>query len=701
MNLFRRFRRSVADVAAYGVRAGKMLALAAVLTLPTGCGTPYSSSRNETGELHHHNWWNYYAQARTHIDEGRVLEARHDLERCLGIRRGAISVCRQDMWRARTYGVHIMNEYFPNRELGVCLYRLGEIDEATAHLERSLEQQPSGRAKYYLNLCRRLSLKGTRPAPPTITLDPPAVRVWTKDRRRRISGTARGAGYVSGILINGHRKHIELAEREIPFSEDVPLTHGPNTVIVTAEDLAGNRTTRAITWQADWVPPQLDIAEFKRQGGTWTFAGVCHDNQGLQSVTLDGKPVGQFALDKQPQRECAVDGTLARRTVVAFEATDLAGNCLKTVLSVPRLLSPESHRPVMRLAMNPARQDGLMRGTGVSQPSKAGGHQASTDRQRPTLTLNTAGTLLNVQEQEFFLCGRAHDYGGLSAVCVNGERLPLHRKTGSIERHFARRLPLDVGTNILDVVARDLAGNEKREQLTVLRSVPEYRDVEYRLAIAVPPFVPPDADAATAQLERHIEQALLRPPVRFHLVERQHGWDHLIREQALSMSGLADREAALETGRVLTADIMMFGGLSRYGKGVTVYAEIVETATGKTLVMEDVYTESAADDLAYQAEGLVMKIEQQFPLLQARVIKRGPRGVTIDVGAAHGVRVGSRFVVLAEDDADGMATGDVLKCNNQFVQLRVVKTREATGKTEIAPADANHMINEGSIVHTR
>jgi tetratricopeptide (TPR) repeat protein len=49
----------------------------------------------------------------------------------------------------RTYGMHSI-EYFPHRELGICLYHLGDKTGAQMELQISMKMEPSDRAKQYL-----------------------------------------------------------------------------------------------------------------------------------------------------------------------------------------------------------------------------------------------------------------------------------------------------------------------------------------------------------------------------------------------------------------------------------------------------------------------------------------------------------------------------------------------------------------------
>ena len=63
--------------------------------------------------------------------------------------------------KVRTYGMHFI-EYFPHRELGICLYNLGENAEALRELKLSNEQAPSARADEYIR-----QVSGNAPPPKT------------------------------------------------------------------------------------------------------------------------------------------------------------------------------------------------------------------------------------------------------------------------------------------------------------------------------------------------------------------------------------------------------------------------------------------------------------------------------------------------------------------------------------------------------
>jgi len=65
--------------------------------------------------------------------------------------RKAIEDNDTDNENVRTYGMHFI-EYFPHRELGICLYNLGETTEAGKELKISMSQEPSDRAREYMRI---------------------------------------------------------------------------------------------------------------------------------------------------------------------------------------------------------------------------------------------------------------------------------------------------------------------------------------------------------------------------------------------------------------------------------------------------------------------------------------------------------------------------------------------------------------------
>jgi hypothetical protein len=695
------WRRAIAVAAAVAATALGILA---------GCQSPGPATSSEppaSDRPRFSNWWSFYTLACGQLEKGEVAAARENFERSLGTRGGAKFGYPFDKWRVRTYGLHFQEEYFPNRERGVCLYRLGLNKEAVGALETSLKQEPSGRAKHYLNLARKKDLDVSRSAPPTIRLDATAATRWTREKERALSGEASAEGWVAEVSVAGTRQFRELAERAVRFSRVVRLKSGTNVLEVAATDLGDRRTTRRVEWVADWRPPVLSVVATEAQAKTWRIKARCSDDFGLDSVTLGGDPVLASPASGAAGRAAHdFDVWLPMDRPTLLVARDMAGNELRIALSHGEPLG-EAAACAAELAALPS--DGVTDGgvpfltLALAESAAAGaGAPAGTDRMKPSLRLGTSQPKVVVFQEEFFLDGRASDPGGLASVQVNGEELLSADGAKAVQHYFARRLPLDMGTNEFEVVARDTAGNRAAQRLLVVRRKPEFLDAEFRLSLGITPVMAAAGDARGQIVGQTLQNEVMKPPARFHLLERDEGWDFILREQQLSQSDLADPRSALRIGKMLPAELLMMTALRTGDKGVTVCARIVETSEGRYLFSEDVYTEKPDEDLDYKVEGLAMKVKQRFPLAEGQVLGVDGKNVTISVGADDGIGPGAKFVVIHPGQIPPpMLSGNVRKRAEKPVQLAVSRAGPSSGVAVVVPSEAGQDVREGDFVFAR
>jgi hypothetical protein len=87
-------------------------------------------------------WYRLYEQGLEAMQNEKYKEAAQ-------IFREALEGNAIDNENVRTYGMHFI-EYFPHRELGICLYHLGDTNGAINELQLSLSQQASDRAREYM-----------------------------------------------------------------------------------------------------------------------------------------------------------------------------------------------------------------------------------------------------------------------------------------------------------------------------------------------------------------------------------------------------------------------------------------------------------------------------------------------------------------------------------------------------------------------
>lgn len=680
-----------------GISALALLALGLAFwgALP-GCLGP--APELEGGSLHHHNWWNYYVRGTVLLKQGQVEEAAADFERALGVRPGAKFGFDRDLWRARTYGLHFVEGYFPHRELGVCLYEQGDLDRALSQLETSLRQEPSGRAKHYLNLVRRKQLLGGPVPLPSLRLEQAEGQAFTRERSLAISGRAEGVGRIARLSIAGRTEFIELAEPVRAFSRAVPLVAGANRIEVVAEDLAGQRVVRQVDRVADWTPPQFVVRSVERRGDGWWVDGVCRDEHGVDGVAVDGRVLfrGGGGAGAEPERNVAFTSP---STGSVLTAMDRAGNEMVCVLDAAGFAQIIRNNPPEWV---PARDSEPWRIQWASTQAVA--PATPVDRLRPALTLRGCQAVTRVYSDEFFVDGTASDGGGLSSVTLNGESLLATGDVGAVRTYFARRIPLDMGTNHYEVATVDRSGNRTSQELMVIRSLPEYLEERYRLSVGVPPLLPESAGLVRSSIKRSMELQLTRDPVRFRLLERDEGWDFVLREQGLSVSDLADPSAALRIGKLVPAELLLMGRIYDEAKGVTLFVKAVETGHGEVVFASDVYSPDTDRALPEAVEGLVLKVVQGFPMVSGEVLRCQGDRVTLNVGRHDGTLEHSRFLVVAPNGSGAGSdteSGQVCKVADAPVQVQVERVQDDTSTARIVPSSADTLVKEGYHVYTR
>ncbi len=697
-----------------GRRLTAALAVALILAV-AGCLSP--APENAGGKLYRHNWWNYYARGLWFMKEGRTEEAASDFRRSLGVDPGARLRNGRDMWRARTYGLHFVEAYFPNRELGVCLYERGEFAEAARYLEISLSQEPSGRAKHYLNLARQKKMAGARLAPPSVTLDLAGGSQYTRERALTLRGEASGPGHISRLTVGGQAEFIELAEKAVRFERRLRLSSGTNTVRVVAEDLLGQRTVREVVRVADWQPPCFSVRGAAAQVGVWTVDGVCRDAFGIAEIKLGDEKV--FSAEAGASREVPVKLRVPAAGAT-LSVTDMAGNRLECRLDAAALAQAEAERYYMLARAETSATDksgagfsfkdrveawaDSRRARGAAEGFRtvvAASPAASGDRMRPALSLKACQPHTRVFSEDFFVDGTASDGGGLAGVTVNGEDMLSGPDKGTLRAYFARRLPLEMGTNEFEIVAVDLNGNRTSRAFTVVRALPEYLEERYRLSVGVPPLAPAEAGPVGVRVKRAMEAELAREPVRFRLLERDEGWDFVLREQGLSLSDLADPAAALRIGKMVPAEMLLMGRIFQEAKGVTVYLKAVETGNGEVVFASDVYSSDPEAGLEDTVGGLVLKVQQGFPLITGEVLRCQGSRVTLNVGRQDGASEKCQFIVCEAVGGGGLAAGRVCRAEDRPVQVKIEKVQQNTSTARVIPSSADALVKEGHYVYTR
>src|SRR3989442_4875237 len=265
-----------------------------------------------SGQIWRDRWWNYYERGVSYAAGEFWDEAMADFQ-------AALAQYHQDERRARTYGLHVL-DYFPHRELGVVYYRLARYPEAIRELETSLGTLETAKTKFYLNRARKalLEQRGGDTTPPRIRLESPADGVLTNRFAVTVRGRAEDDTSVAALTINGQPLFVELAAPLLPFSQEVALHEGPNTIDVVAVDLLGHVTQQRLRVYADHQGPliSLEQVELVGQPPQQQYArvqGLLSDQSGVRRFVLAGQLIPpQAATEWEFRTEVPVaPGTLA------------------------------------------------------------------------------------------------------------------------------------------------------------------------------------------------------------------------------------------------------------------------------------------------------------------------------------------------------------------------------------------------------
>jgi len=142
-----------------------------------------------------------------------------------------------------------------------------------------------------------------------------------------------------------------------------------------------------------------------------------------------------------------------------------------------------------------------------------------------------------------------------------------------------------------------------------------------------------------------LSEALLEKS-RVQLVEREL-LDKLLDELKLGTSQLADRNAALNLGRILAAKLVLFGQVIYSGLQTQVSLRVVETETGRisATVSQSFGSAVPVSGLTEKlSKDLMEKMEKLYPI-RGKVSEVKDNAITLNIGAKQGVKTGQQYEV--------------------------------------------------------
>ena len=545
----------------------KIIIFAAVFLLAACSGTQDSSQSPSSdfgtcGVLNGSfvgDWFDYYKRAITWMDCEQWQNAESDLL-------AAIRVRSKDRRRVYTSGMHFLNNYFPNRELGVTLYYQQKYDEAVDALLRSFEQFPSEKARLFLQLALRKSAQYQQ-------ADQQAPKITkTQETTDFIYLTLSDDIYVDRLMVNG--QHFAIKSSVIidnttitfePLSKAIDIVLDKNayrgqTLVLTLIDVLEKQTPLTLGVSLDITPPVISVAGKSQNGGQtqWRFSATDQQSD-ISSITVDGKAV-------QVKQTFTVSSSAQK---ILVRVKDAAGN--------------------------------------VAQ-------QSFINAMPEHLMLDVEMASQVTQENQVLLSIFMQSPKGLRQVSINNEIIPLQ---GQSETFLNYLFSLQSGVNNINITLSD--GSETQYfSGAVMKELPEGFAFDNRLKLAVFPFDCEQNKTASCWENNQVFDSYFSEfsqRRRFQVVSRNNLGER-VQQLKLCEFDLSEK-CAWEATQLMGSQAMLVAEQTlRTTNNITtveIYAKIIDASSGEILITFDTYQQLESDSL--DSRYLANKIHSYFPLL--------------------------------------------------------------------------------------
>lgn len=606
-----------------------------------------------------HRWWNYYERGLSFAEGAFYTEAISDFQEAIDRR-------SRDQRMARTYGMHFI-DYFPHRELGIVYLETDELQKARDHLERSIEQWPSAKARYYLDrLRRRLILRRDQPiAPPNIQVGPVRKEIWTRQDPVMLAGRIEDENYVAAVRIGDRDLFLESARKVVAFTERLDLSPGSHAISVYAENLGGRAAQVDLVFHVDRQGPLITLEKVSGTaavpGAVIRLQGSVYDPAGVATLAVNGKKVNIAG-----GTEVFFDETIRPvEQSLRITALDMLGNRTATELP-PRPGSTRADGPIL-LAAND-----------LPHPPLA--FFSATDDRAPEIELEGWQQTQVVFVETIYLEGRVSDASRIVRLSVNDT--PVLRREGRMIA-FGHLAHLSEGRNRFVVRAADEHGHQKVHAIEVIRKIPEVLKLEQRLSVTVVPF---DQKGEISNFGLSFQDYLIDALVhrnRFRMIERSR-LDAILREQQLGQTALVEKDTALQLGRLAAAHAIVTGTVVESRWGIEVIARMIDVETSEILDTEDVYSESRnPESMQTMARGLAVKFHRQFPLVDGLVLEKKGNLIFTDLGQEK-IGCQKRLLIYRDHPIQHPVTGKMLGSDTEILsQARIRQVSAEVTKAEL------------------
>ena len=683
--------------------AKKILATLVLGLILGACAGEQSARQGDDGETYgttdgtfRSTWWGYAERGSSYLAGKFYAEAKADLEKALEGR-------SEDSWRARTYGLHFV-EYFPNRELGIVEFHLGNLEAAEAALKTSLEAVDTERAHYYMDLVRKDKIaKGTvsdttepeiamviASAPATEIAKPepaqpepakpevPAAAAPTVISTRELTfevDTKDDVG-VAEVTVNEekvYQRGATEANEVLAAKKEVLLDEGTHTIQIAAKDLAEKEVKKEVEVTVDLTGPTIGvfspIEPTVTDHGTVILEGSTVDKNGVVSVAVDQKVVKEAPGDKKVDFNSELPLAAGENTFV-LAARDVAGNETRSAIKVfqgdpdstqaklwllkqkhPELLQYASAAGLPLLDLTLSVDD-----PAAAAPAEGGEIRLKSPKQdqpyRHNRTLRVSGEVVTQSK--------------VTSLSINGQ--PVEELTGAPKESFNRRLPIDTSADgeskiAVNIEATDESGKTYTQTFDVDVRPVELNSKESRMPVAVLAFAGANVDAGVTDNLRLTTEAEILAAERFRVVDRTRLQD-VLTEQQLS-AALADPNEALALGKLTNAFVFLVADVFPHDQaGLEIKARLIDAETSDLIATLDSFVDDKNDTAKVTAacKALSEQLSARYPRLSGEVTSVRGTDVLVNWTKEDEVQEGAYFLFVKEQEPwKDETTGEVLE----------------------------------------
>jgi len=576
-------------------------------------------------------WWNYYQRGQSYLEGECFQAAMSDLKT-------AITQNDQDQRMIRTYGLHFI-DYFPHREMGLIYFLLNDLEQAQKELEKSISQEPSSKARHYLDQVRIKQLKSQveQINTPTLLVDyPQDAPVWTANDQWIIKGTAKDTQYVASITINNQPYDLNGSEQEIAFSKAMAVSQGTYHIPIEIKNLMGGYLNRSIELRVDHQGPIIEIIAFEQiSSKQYSIKGIASDHSEQVKLFVNQDEQRLLVGETAPFH---IKYNLANNDEksMVLTAIDRAGNKTKAILDF--LTATKTFNPSY-LASNEIAQDTVLLTKG-KPPIQ--------------LTLSEWKKYNIVYTHKIYLEGCISTKSPLKSFKINNKAITTNQ--GRIV-FFSIPIALNEGDNDIQVILENNTNDGLISQLRFTRVVPEIEQINNRLQLsmhtlkAAPELVEPRKLFQNQMVISFVEKN------RFNVIAK-----------------FDQTETALEEKRP-SSHVSLSGQYvdSRYG--VEVAVRLIDNETTQILTAKDVFSEARdRKSILKMVDSLALRIHNEFPIVTGDIQQISNQNIQISLGK-NKLKAQNRLIVFAPSIKN--------KAPEIIGHARITETGEQTSKIRI------------------